>query len=93
MTKLHILGCLGLLSLPLSAMAIDAGPSSAQQQETEGWLVLQSRNQVASPIPQDATATEREQAMKRWLKSFSHDIPDFFEQGKEGHLQSGSGGS
>lgn len=88
MSTLNIAGGLLVLCLPLSAMAIDPGPSSAQQQETEGWLTLQSSNQVASPIPQTATAMERELAMQRWLKKFTYDIPDLFEQGKEGHLQS-----
>ena len=68
MNTVHRLSCLILLSLPLAAHAIDAGPASAQQQETEGWLVLQSRNQAASTKPQTATAAEREEAMQRWLK-------------------------
>lgn len=89
MSTLNIAACLLVSCLPLSAMAIDPGPSSAQQQETEGWLTLQSSNQAASPIPQTATAMERELAMQRWLKKFTYDIPDLFEQGKEGQLQSG----
>ena len=36
MNTVHRLSCLILLSLPLAAQAIDAGPASAQQQETEG---------------------------------------------------------
>ena len=88
MNTLHSVCCLALLSLPFAAQAIDAGPASAQQQETEGWLVLQSRNHAASPKPQTATATERELAMQRWLKKFNYDIPDLFEQGQEGHIQS-----
>ena len=81
---------LPLLTLPLSAQAIDAGPASAQQQETEGWLVLQSRNKAASPKPQSATATERELAMQRWLKSYQHEIPQFFDQDVGGKVSSGS---
>ena len=42
MNTLHSVCCLALLSLPFAAQAIDAGPASAQQQETEGWLVLQA---------------------------------------------------
>ena len=82
--------CLGLLALPLTAHAIDAGPASAQQQETEGWLVLQSRNKAASPKVQTATPTERELAMQRWLKSFQHEIPEFFDQDVGGSVDSGS---
>ena len=58
MNTFKTLCCLSLLSLPLGALAIDAGPASAQQQETEGWLLLQSRNKAASPDPQAATATD-----------------------------------
>ncbi len=88
MNRLPILACLGLLALPCSAMALEAGPSSPQQAETEGWLQLQISHQAASPIAQTATATERELAMQRWLRKFNYDIPDLFEQGQEGHIQS-----
>lgn len=84
--------CLGLLALPLSSHAIDAGPASAQQQETEGWLLLQSRNKVASPTVQTQTPAERELTMQRWLKSYEHEIPQFFDQDEGGEIESGSGG-
>jgi Protein of unknown function (DUF3613) len=79
--------CLSLLILPLSAMAIDAGPSSAQQQETEGWLVLQSRNTVASKTPQTASAVEREEALQRWLKKYRYEIPDLYDPDAGGKIQ------
>ena len=82
----------GLLALPLTSHAIDAGPASAQQQETEGWLLLQSRNKVASPTVQTQTPTERELAMQRWLKSYLHEIPQYFDQDEGGEVASGSGG-
>ncbi|MFH0023194.1 DUF3613 domain-containing protein [Pseudomonas fluorescens] len=78
---------LTLLTLPLSAVAIDAGPASAQQQETEGWLLLQSRNKVASPKPQTATATERDLAMQRWLKKYKYEIPDFYDPDAGGKVE------
>lgn len=78
---------LTLLTLPFSAVAIDAGPASAQQQETEGWLLLQSRNKVASPKPQTATATERDLAMQRWLKKYKYEIPDFYDPDAGGKLE------
>ncbi|PTT28163.1 DUF3613 domain-containing protein [Pseudomonas sp. HMWF021] len=84
--------CLSLLALPLTGHAIDAGPASAQQQETEGWLQLQGRNKVPSPKLQTVTPTERELAMQRWLKSFQHEIPEFFDQQQGGKVDSGSGG-
>lgn len=79
---------LPLLTLPLSAHAIDTGPASAQQQETEGWLLLQSRNKAASPKPQSATATERELAMQRWLKKYQYEIPDFYDPDAGGKIES-----
>ncbi|AMQ82654.1 DUF3613 domain-containing protein [Pseudomonas glycinae] len=84
--------CLTLLALPLTTHAIDPGPASAQQQETEGWLLLQSRNKAASNKPQTSTPTERELSMQRWLKSYTHEIPEFFDQKQGGTVDSGSGG-
>ncbi|MBB6155544.1 hypothetical protein HDC30_002768 [Pseudomonas sp. JAI115] len=84
--------CFSLLALPLASHAIDAGPASAQQQETEGWLQLQARNKVPSPTLQTVTPAERELAMQRWLKSYQHDIPVFFDQDQGGKVDSGSGG-
>lgn len=80
--------CASLLILPFSAFAIDPGPASAQQQETEGWLILQSRNQAASTKPQTATATERELAMQRWLKKYNYPIPDFYDPDAGGKIES-----
>ncbi|NUT79254.1 DUF3613 domain-containing protein [Pseudomonas sp. C1C7] len=89
--KPTILCCLTLLALPLTSQAIDPGPASPQQQQTELWLQLQSTNTLASPKLQTATATERELAMQRWLKSYQHEIPEFFDQYEGGKVDSGSG--
>ncbi|CAK9889374.1 MULTISPECIES: DUF3613 domain-containing protein [Pseudomonas] len=78
--KQNILSCLGLLLLPLAAQAIEPGPSSPQQQETEAWLLLQSRGQVVSPIPQTAAAIERDLSLQRWLESYKHVIPQFYKE-------------
>jgi len=90
--KPNLLCYLALLTLPVTAHGIDAGPASPQQQETEGWLQLQSRNTAASTKPQTSTATERELSMQRWLKSYQHEIPQFFDQDEGGKVDSGSGG-
>ncbi|WP_249678012.1 DUF3613 domain-containing protein [Pseudomonas abieticivorans] len=74
----------GLLLLSAGAWAIEPGPSSKPQQGTEQWLQLQSSQRAASRTPQAATATERELAMQRWLESYQHKIPDFFDQAKSG---------
>ncbi|MDQ0650918.1 DUF3613 domain-containing protein [Pseudomonas cedrina] len=88
--KAHYL--VGLALLPLSALAIEPGPSSAQQAETENWLALQIEGRAASPTPQRTTPAEREQALQRWLDSNKHPIPEFFDQ-DVGGASAGGGGS
>lgn len=87
MMNLQTLCCIALLALPVAAQAIEPGPASAQQQETEGWLLLQNRNQAASRIPQPATPTERELALQRWLKKYNHEIPDFYDPDAGGKVE------
>ncbi|KAA0942048.1 MULTISPECIES: DUF3613 domain-containing protein [unclassified Pseudomonas] len=80
---------LALLALPLMAQAIESGPSSPQQEETENWITLQRSGQLASSVPQKATAAEREQALQRWLDSNKHAIPEFFDQKSGGSSPGG----
>ncbi|NBF05537.1 DUF3613 domain-containing protein [Pseudomonas sp. Fl5BN2] len=87
MMKLPMFCCTALLAMPLAAMAIDAGPSSPQQQETEGWLLLQNRNLAASPQPQTVTPTERELALQRWLKKYKYEIPDLYDPNAGGKVE------
>jgi Protein of unknown function (DUF3613) len=89
--KRKILCAFCALCVSGSAWAIDAGPSSPQQQETETWLQLQPRATAASTIPQTSTQAERDLSFQRWLKNYSHDIPDFYEQKKGGNVSGGSG--
>ena len=86
--KAHYLVFLGLL--PLVACAIEPGPSSPQQAETEQWLTLQVSGQAASPTPQTGSPAEREQALQRWLDSNKHPIPEFFEQGADSASSGGA---
>ena len=88
--KAHYLVYLALL--PLSASAIEPGPASPQQAQTEKWLTLQINGGAASPIPQKTTPAEREQALQRWLNSNKYPIPQYFEQ-KVGGNASGGGSS
>ncbi|MFJ3483651.1 DUF3613 domain-containing protein [Pseudomonas sp. NPDC090202] len=89
--KSVLLTGLCLAGLSGAAMAIDPGPSSPTQQQTEAWLQLQASGKAASPIPQAASPIERDLSMQRWLNSYQHPIPDFFEQKKGGNISSGSG--
>ncbi|MFP2769682.1 DUF3613 domain-containing protein [Oceanisphaera sp. KMM 10153] len=54
--------------------------------QTERWLQLQREGNAASRYSQAATPAERELANRRWLESYEHPIPDFFEQGIEGSI-------
>nr|WP_314568596.1 DUF3613 domain-containing protein [uncultured Pseudomonas sp.] len=87
--KAHYL--IGLALLPLSALALEPGPSSLQQAETENWLALQVNGRAASATPQRSTPAEREQALQRWLDSNKHPIPEFFESESGGSSQGGKG--
>lgn len=85
--KIRYFASLALLALPLTTMAIEPGPSSPQQQNTETWLTLQSSGQAASPTQQKASAAERDLATQRWLDSFKHPIPEYFDQKVGGQTQ------
>lgn len=86
MKRLTLLCCAALLALPQNGNAIEPGPASKQQQETEGWLHLQSSNTAPSPTPQTASSAERELAMQRWLKSYEDQIPDFYDADVGGEI-------
>lgn len=88
--KLTLLATLLLASGPLTALAIEPGPSSPQQKQTEGWLQLQVSGERASPNLQKATPVERDQAMQRLLESYKHPIPEYFDQKQGGNTPSGS---
>lgn len=53
---------------------------------TENWLKLQREGQAASPHSQSMTLAEQEKIMARWLNSYEHPLPDFFEQDIGGSL-------
>lgn len=73
-----------LTMLPLAAMAIEPGPASSAQQETENWLHLQSSGKARSSIQQVATPAERERSLQRWLDSYTHPIPEYYGQKESG---------
>ena len=75
-----------LFGLHSMAWAIEPGPSSKAQQQTETWLQLQVKGTAASKTPQTATPTEREQSLQRWLDSNNHKIPEFFNQEQGGKV-------
>ena len=86
MQHLRAVGFSETLARELEAQPHQHG-GQEQQQETEGWLVLQSRNHAASPKPQTATAAERELALQRWLKKYKYEIPDFYDPDAGGKIE------
>ncbi|MBW3506626.1 DUF3613 domain-containing protein [Pseudomonas sp. NKUCC02_KPG] len=76
-----------LALIPLGAVAIEAGPASKSQQETENWLQLQVSGSVQSPIRQTATPAERELSLQRWLDSYKHEIPEYYKQDEGGRAK------
>ncbi|MBT1269358.1 DUF3613 domain-containing protein [Pseudomonas sp. D8002] len=88
--KLTLLATLLFASLPLTVLAIEPGPSSPQQKQTEGWLQLQVSGERASSTPQKATPAERDLAMQRLLDSYKHTIPEYYDQKLGGNTPSGS---
>ncbi|MGC6372356.1 DUF3613 domain-containing protein [Pseudomonas sp. K2I15] len=89
--KLTLLATLLLASLPLTVQAIEPGPSSPQQKQTEGWLQMQVSGERASSNLQKATPAERDQAMQRLLESYKHPIPEYYDQKQGGNTPGGSG--
>jgi len=88
--KLKTLAHLLLATLPLTALAIEPGPSSVYQRQTEGWLQMQIKGQLATSTPQKASPAEREQAMQRLIASYKHPITAYFDQKQGGTAPSGS---
>lgn len=72
-----------------TAWAIEPGPSSPGQTQTEAWLQLQVRGDSASKVVQTATPSEREQSLQRWLETYKHPIPEFYDQETGGKMGSG----
>lgn len=70
--------------LSWSASAIEPGPASQYQQETENWLQLQVSGKARSPVSQVATAAERERSLQRWLDSYTHPVPEYYKQNEGG---------
>ncbi|WP_116474261.1 DUF3613 domain-containing protein [Zobellella maritima] len=65
-----------------------AYPKSGQQpmRQTEVWLQLQREGTVGSEHVQVVTPAEQERIMKRWLESYEHPLPKFFEQDAGGFV-------
>lgn len=70
------------------AMAEEKGlVAAAPQTATEAWLQLQREGGAASRHVQAATPAERERSLQRWLDSFEHPIPEFFDEEAGGKVK------
>ncbi|MBP5981591.1 MAG: DUF3613 domain-containing protein [Halomonas sp.] len=82
-----------LLAGALTGCAQHSGRDSAAAQPrmlakgdtvADSWLQIQREGSQASANPQRLSTQEQELASQRWLDSFTHPIPDFFERDEAG---------
>ncbi|NVZ82046.1 DUF3613 domain-containing protein [Pseudomonas yamanorum] len=88
--KLTLLAALLSASVPLTALAIEPGPSSPQQKQTEGWLQMQVSGERASANVQKASPAERDLALQRLLESYKFPIPEYYDQKQGGNTPGGT---
>ncbi|WP_294734639.1 DUF3613 domain-containing protein [uncultured Pseudomonas sp.] len=88
--RLTLLAALLSASVPLTALAIEPGPSSPQQKQTEGWLQMQVSGERASANVQKATPAERDLALQRLLESYKFPIPEYYDQKQGGNTPGGT---
>ncbi|WP_447589172.1 DUF3613 domain-containing protein [Aquipseudomonas campi] len=67
-----------IVMLPLSIQAAEM-PATNAKSTVAGWLEQQRSGAQASPHEQRATPAERELSYQRWLDSYRHAIPEFFD--------------
>ncbi|GAA3540688.1 DUF3613 domain-containing protein [Zobellella aerophila] len=84
MNKKRLISLVLLLSTPGMASAnnsqIPGLGAEHKGLQTGIWLQLQREGQVASEHIQTVTPAERELIMKRWLESYRHPVPEFYDQ-------------
>lgn len=86
-----IVSCALAACFPLATFAAGQGEERGltgndAETQTGYWLRVQREGQLASSHPQTSTPTERELALKRWLESHNHPIPEYFDQDVGGEL-------
>lgn len=83
------------LSLPLTAMAQTPAEPAEQTEEagaqTRAWTELQVSNNAALGAARPMPGEIADQVYSRYLKSFTHPIPEYLD--REKFVQGGSGGS
>ncbi len=71
-----------------SVSSAEAQPRMLSKGDTvaDSWLQIQREGSQASATPQRLSPREQELANQRWLDSFTHPIPDFFERDEPGEF-------
>ncbi|MCD5994329.1 DUF3613 domain-containing protein [Pseudomonas sp. CDFA 602] len=82
-----------LTTVSSTAMAEERRASAEQgqhpdQTQTETWLQVQARGNAASPKQQSSTPAERDLSLQRWLDTYKHPIPPFYERETGGSFSS-----
>lgn len=92
-TRTFCIMCAAAIFFSSGARAIDGGTSSnsqpASQSQTETWLNVQAKGSAASAIPQTSTSAERDLSLQRWLDTYKHEIPAYYDQKAGGSVSSG----
>jgi hypothetical protein len=81
------------LSLPLCVFAQATPPAEETEEagtQTRSWVELQVSNNASLGAARPMPGEVADQVYQRYLKSFTHPIPEYFERDK--FVQSGSGG-
>lgn len=72
-----------LLGLFLATGAAAAAEPHEHGEETRRWLEIQRDGQAASPHRQTVSGPAAQMIHKRYLESFRHPVPVFFEERKQ----------
>jgi uncharacterized protein involved in copper resistance len=64
--------------------ATPAAPQASNGEATRAWLDRQARGDQASPVAQPLPGPAMERVYERYLKNFTHPIPEHFERERLG---------
>nr|WP_244997061.1 DUF3613 domain-containing protein [Pseudomonas viridiflava] len=89
-TRTFCIMCAAAIVFSSGARAIDGGTSSNSPpaSQTETWLNVQAKGSAASAIPQTSTSAERDLSLQRWLETYKHEIPAYYDQKAGGSVSS-----
>jgi hypothetical protein len=71
-----------LNAVPVGAEEAAQATAQPQPSVTRAWLDMQSSGKAASAQPQPLSGAAMNQAHERYIKSFSHPIPAYYEYGQ-----------